>query len=72
MRRLIDRRTWSGPLGVGRIVVLVSAVWLFVTALLALMDVPGVTPGKAVLPESLMLLALGFVGGYQLGASKRS
>ena len=72
MRRLIERRTWSGPLGVGRIVLLVSAVWLFVTALLALMDVPGMTPAKSVLPGSVMMLALGFVGGSQLGQSKRS
>ena len=72
MKRLFERRTWSGLLGVGRIVLLISAAWLLVTAVLTLIGVPGMTTAKSVLPGSLMMLALGFVGGYQLGQSGRS
>jgi hypothetical protein len=72
LRRLIDRKAWTGPLGIGRMVLLASALWLFVTALLVLIGVPGMTTAKFVLPGSLMMLALGFVGGYQLGQTKRS
>ena len=49
-----------------------SATWLFVTGLLEVIGVGGVTPAKAVLPGSIMLLALGFVGGYSLAQSKRA
>jgi uncharacterized membrane-anchored protein len=72
VRRLIDRKLWTGPLGIARIVLLLSATWLFVTGLLEVIGVTGVTPAKAVLPGSIMLLALGFVGGYQLAQSKRA
>lgn len=71
MKRLLDRNAWTGPLGVGRIVLLLSAIWLFVTGLLEVIGVNGVTPAKAVLPGSIMLLALGFVSGYQMGQAKR-
>lgn len=62
---------WIGPLDIARIVLLLSAIWLFVTGLLQVIGVNGVTPAKAVLPGSIMLLALGFVGGYQMAQSKR-
>ena len=71
MKRLMERKAWTGPLGIARIVVLLSAIWLFVTGLLGVIGVNGVTPAKAVLPASIMLLALGFVGGYQMGQAKR-
>lgn len=72
MKRLMERKAWTGPLGIARIVVLLSAIWLFVTGLLEVIGVNGVTPAKAVLPAMIMLLALGFVGGYQMGQAKRS
>ena len=68
----MDRKMWTGPLGIARIVLLLSATWLFVTGLLEVIGVSGVTPAKAVLPLSIMLLALGFVGGYHLAQSKRA
>ena len=72
MRRLIDRKVWTGPLSVGRIALLISAVWLITTGVLVLVGVPGWTNAKFALPASVMMLALGFVGGYQLGQNKRS
>jgi hypothetical protein len=72
MKRLMDRKMWTGPLGIARIVLLLSAIWLFVTGLLQVIGVNGVTPAKAVLPGSIMLLALGFATGYQMAQSKRS
>lgn len=71
MRRLLDRKAWEGPVGIARIVVLLSATWLFVTGLLLVIGVSGWTPARAVLPSEIMLLALGFLFGYQMGLSKR-
>ena len=71
MKRLMDRKAWEGPLGVGRIVLGLSAIWLFITGLLEVIGVNGVTPAKAVLPAMIMLLALGFVSGYQMGQARR-
>jgi hypothetical protein len=58
-------RDWESPVGVARIVLGLSAIWLIFTAL------TGLTASKAVLPLTLMMLALGFVGGYQTGHNKR-
>lgn len=66
MKGLLNRRPWDSLLGVTRIVLGLSAIWLIVIAL------TGLTAAKAVLPISIMMLALGFLGGYQTGQSKRS
>jgi hypothetical protein len=66
MKGLLDRKAWEGPLGIARIVLGLSAVWLLVTVF------TGFTAAKLMLPMVLMMLALGFLGGYQMGQSKRS
>ena len=71
MKRLLNRKVWEGPLGLARIVLILSAIWLMVTSFLVVIGVPGATNGKSVLPLSIMLLALGFVTGYQMGQSRR-
>jgi tetrahydromethanopterin S-methyltransferase subunit C len=71
MKALLERKTWSGPAGVARIVAILSAIWVIVVSAASLIGVNGYTLGKVVLPMGLMLLSLGFLAGYQMGQSRR-
>jgi hypothetical protein len=62
---------WSGPVGVVRIVCVLSALWLLVVTLAGLVGLTGYSAEKIVLPAGLMLLSLGFLTGYQVGQSRR-
>ena len=65
MRGFLDRKSWEGPVGIARIVLGLSAIGLIVVAL------TGLTAAKALLPMLLIMLTLGFLGGYQLGQTRR-
>ncbi|HYL07301.1 MAG TPA: hypothetical protein VEU76_02055 [Candidatus Udaeobacter sp.] len=69
MKALLDRTYWSGPLGIARIVLILSAVWLLIVSAASLLDLMSVS--KAVLPAGIMMVALGFVAGYQMGQTHR-
>lgn len=67
----MDRKVWSGPVGVARIVCLLSALWLFVVGFGGVVGWTGYSVGKTVLPLVLTMASLGFLAGYQLGQSRR-
>jgi hypothetical protein len=71
VRRLLDREAWEGPVGIARIVGLLSATWLLIAGFLMFIDMGGMTPAKLLLPSSIMLVALAFIAGYQMGQSRR-
>jgi hypothetical protein len=71
MRILLERKTWSGPLGVARIVGILSAIWAIVESAASLIGVAGYTPAKAAIPTAIMLASLAFIAGYQMGQAKR-
>ena len=71
MKGLFVRKVWSGPVGVARIVCILSATWLFVMSAASLIGLTGYSPGKLALPLGLMMLSLGFLAGYQVGQSRR-
>ena len=71
MKELLDRKAWAGPLGIARIVLGLSAIWLLIIGLAALTGLTGFSAAKVMLPMVLMMLALGFLAGYQMGQSKR-
>jgi hypothetical protein len=71
MKALLERKTWSGPVGVARIVAILSAISVIGVSTGGLVGVAGYTPAKAVLPMGFMLASLGFLAGYQMGQSRR-
>lgn len=64
MRVLLERKTWSGPVGVARIVGVLAALWGIVVNGAALVGVTGYSPAKAYVPMAIMLAALAFLAGY--------
>lgn len=71
MKALLERKTWSGPLGVARIVGILSAIWAIVESTASVIGVAGYSPAKAALPTAIMLASLAFLAGYQMGQSRR-
>ncbi|GAC1456203.1 MAG: hypothetical protein PVSMB1_05830 [Gemmatimonadaceae bacterium] len=67
----MDRKVWSGPVGVARIVAILSAIWAFVVSAAGLIGVDGYAPEKAALPLGIMLASLGFLAGFQMGQARR-
>jgi hypothetical protein len=66
----MDREMWSGPLGMVRIVGLVSATWVFFWALAGVVGLTAYSY-KIYIPMTFMLTSLAFLGGYEMGQSKR-
>lgn len=66
MKGLLTRKSWEGPQGLARIVLGLSAIGLLVVVL------TGLTAARAMLPMLLMMLSLGFLGGYYVGSTRRS
>ncbi|HXM72361.1 MAG TPA: hypothetical protein VN940_03940 [Candidatus Dormibacteraeota bacterium] len=71
MKELLERKTWSGALGVARIVAILSAIWVMVVSVASLIGVTGYSPAKADVPMAIMLPSLAFLAGYQMGQSRR-
>lgn len=71
MRRLMERKVWSGPVGVARIAAILSALWIIVVSTAGLIGVAGYSPAKAAVPMAIMLASLAFMAGYQAGQSRR-
>jgi hypothetical protein len=71
VKALLERKTWSGPLGVARIVAILSAIWVMFVSAASLMGVTGYSPSKGDLPMAIMLASLAFLAGYQMGQSRR-
>jgi hypothetical protein len=67
----MDRKVWSGPAGVARIVAILSAIWVIVVSAAGLIGVNGYSPAKATVPMAIMLASLAFIAGFQMGQSKR-
>jgi hypothetical protein len=66
----MDREMWSGPLGMARIVSLISATWVFFWGLASVIGLTAYSY-KIYFPMTIMLVSLAFLGGYQMGQSKR-
>jgi hypothetical protein len=71
MKALLDRKVWSGPVGVARIVAILAAIWTIVVCAAGLVGVTGYSPAKAYVPMVIMLASLAFLAGYQMGQSRR-
>jgi hypothetical protein len=67
----MDLKVWSGPVGVARIVCVVSAIWLLAISFAGVVGWAGYSPGKTVLPLVLTFSSLAFLTGYQLGMTAR-
>ena len=67
----MDRKVWSGPVGVARIVGVVSGIWLVAISFAGVVGWSGYSPGKTVLPLVLTMSSLAFLTGYQLGQTRR-
>jgi hypothetical protein len=68
--RLLDREAWSGPLGVARIVAILSATVVLVWSVASLVGLTTYSY-KIYFPMTIMLVSLAFLGGYQMGHAKR-
>ena len=69
-RAMLDRRVWSGPLGVARIVGIVSATWVFLWGLASVFGLTAYSY-KIYIPITFMLASLAFLAGYQMGQGKK-
>ena len=68
--RLLDREAWSGPLGIARIVCILSATWVFFWGLASVVGLTAYSY-KIYFPMTIMFASLAFLGGYQMGRAKR-
>jgi hypothetical protein len=68
--RLFDRKAWSGPLGIARIVGVLSATWLIVVSFAGVVGLTSYSAGKVLLPMLLTVSSIAFMYGYQMGQSK--
>jgi hypothetical protein len=66
----MDRKVWSGPVGIARIIAILAAIWTIIVSAASLMGVAGYSPAKAAVPVAVMLAALAFMAVYQMVQSK--
>ena len=67
----MDRKTWSGPLGIARIVTLVSATVVIVWSFAGLVGLTNFSPAKIYPLLTITVAAMAFVLGHQVGRSDR-
>lgn len=68
--RLLDREAWSGPLGMARIVGMLSATWVIVWSVASVVGL--ITwSAKIFVPIAIMMASVAFLYGYQMGQAKR-
>ena len=70
MKLLLDRRSWTGPLGVARIIGILSATWVLVWSVAGMVGLASFS-AKIFVPMGIMLAAVAFIAGYQMGQAKR-
>jgi hypothetical protein len=70
MRLLLDRRSWTGPLGMARIVGMLSATLVVVWSVASLAGWTDFS-AKIFVPIGIMLASVAFLYGYQMGQAKR-
>jgi hypothetical protein len=70
MKLSMDRRSWTGPLGVARIIGILSATWVLVWSLAGMIGLASFS-AKIFVPMGIMLASVAFIAGYQMGQSKR-
>jgi hypothetical protein len=67
----MDRKMWSGPVGIARIVCLVSATVVFFGSLAGLVGLTSFSPARIYPVITIMLASMAFMLGHQMGQSKR-
>ena len=70
MKLSLDRRSWSGPLGLARIIGLLSATWVLVWSVAGMIGLATFS-AKIFVPMGIMLASVAFLAGYQMGHSNR-
>jgi hypothetical protein len=70
MKLSLDRRSWSGPLGLARIVGILSATWVLVWSMAGILGLASFS-AKIFVPMGIMLACVAFLAGYQMGHANR-
>jgi hypothetical protein len=70
MKLLLDRSSWSGPLGMARIVGILSSTLVVVWSVASVIGLATFS-AKIFVPIGIMLAAVAFIYGYQMGQAKR-
>ena len=67
----MDRKMWSGPLGIARIICVLSATVATVLSFAELVGLITLSPAKIYPLMTITLVAMAFVVGHHVGQSKR-
>jgi hypothetical protein len=70
MKLSLERRSWTGALGMARIVGLLSATWVLVWSVAGMVGLASFS-AKIFVPMGIMLASVAFLAGYQMGQSNR-
>jgi hypothetical protein len=70
MKLLLDRSSWSGPLGMARVVGILSSTLVVVWSVASVIGLAAFS-AKIFVPIGIMLASVAFLTGYQMGQAKR-